>query len=97
MCGTSQYLAPEIIGLKAYGKPVDWWALGVVVFEMVAGFLPFTSDTEPILYEKISYGIYKIPNDFSLDFVDLVKNLLQIDWTKRLGKLRNGHDIKEHK
>lgn len=98
MCGTPQYLAPEIIALKAYGKPVDWWALGVIIYEMVAGSLPFFADTDKLLYKKILYGSYKIPNNFSPDLSNLIKNLVQIDLTKRYGNLRNGiDDIKDHR
>lgn len=98
MCGTPQYLAPEIIELKPYGKPVDWWALGVVMFEMVAGDVPFNADTERALYNKIVSGKLRMPNSFSPDFSDLVKNLLQIELSKRYGNLRNGiNDIKQHR
>lgn len=98
MCGTPQYLAPEIIALKAYGKPVDWWALGVIIYEMVAGSLPFFADTDKLLYKKILNGSYKIPNNFSPDLSNLIKNLVQIDLTKRYGNLRNGiDDIKDHR
>ncbi|XP_050430643.1 cAMP-dependent protein kinase catalytic subunit alpha-like [Adelges cooleyi] len=98
MCGTPQYLAPEIILLKGYGKAVDWWALGVITYEMVIGSLPFDSDSDRRMYKKITSGHYKMPSSFSPDLVDLIENLLQIDLTKRYGNLKNGtQDIKQHR
>lgn len=98
MCGTPQYLAPEIIALKPYGKPVDWWALGILMFEMVAGDVPYNADNEKQLYDKIIEGKLRIPNYFSPDLSDLVKNLLQNDLSKRFGNLKNGvNDIKRHR
>lgn len=98
LCGTPQYLAPEIISVKPYSKPVDWWALGVVLFEMVAGNVPFFAENDKKLYNKILNGSYKIPNNFSPDLTDLVDNLLQIDVSRRFGNLKNGiDDIKQHR
>lgn len=98
MCGTPQYIAPEVILLKAYGKSVDWWSLGIVVFEIVAGNVPFNDDNQTELFKKILVGTYKTPVKFSDDFSDLTKNLLQADSKKRYGSLSNGiADIKLHR
>jgi len=98
LCGTPEYLAPEIILSKGYNKAVDWWALGVLVYEMAAGYPPFFADQPIQIYEKIVSGKVRFPSHFSSDLKDLLKNLLQVDLTKRYGNLKNAvNDIKNHK
>ncbi|XP_069783785.1 cAMP-dependent protein kinase catalytic subunit alpha-like isoform X12 [Narcine bancroftii] len=98
LCGTPEYLAPEIILSKGYNKAVDWWALGVLIYEMSAGYPPFFADQPIQIYEKIVSGKVRFPSHFSPDLKDLLRNLLQVDLTKRFGNLRNGvNDIKSHK
>lgn len=97
LCGTPEYLAPEIILSKGYSFAVDWWALGVLIFEMCAGYPPFIASHANRLYEKIVEGSYKFPELLSGDLKSLVKGLLQIDPAKRLGSLTAGtYDIKSH-
>ncbi|XP_023677684.1 cAMP-dependent protein kinase catalytic subunit alpha isoform X3 [Paramormyrops kingsleyae] len=98
LCGTPEYLAPEIILSKGYNKAVDWWALGVLIYEMAAGYPPFFADQPIQIYEKIVSGKVRFPSHFSSDLKDLLRNLLQVDLTKRFGNLKNGvNDIKGHK
>ncbi|KAI6185028.1 CAMP-dependent protein kinase catalytic subunit [Aphelenchoides bicaudatus] len=98
LCGTPEYLAPEIILSKGYNKAVDWWALGVLIYEMAAGYPPFFADQPIQIYEKIVSGKVKFPSHFSNELKDLLKNLLQVDLTKRYGNLKNGvADIKNHR
>ncbi|CAF0956398.1 unnamed protein product [Adineta steineri] len=98
LCGTPEYLAPEIILSKGYNKAVDWWALGVLIYEMAAGYPPFFADQPIQIYEKIVSGKVRFPSHFSNDLKDLLRNLLQVDLTKRYGNLKNGvDDIKTHK
>merc|ERR1712076_181637 len=98
LCGTPEYLAPEIILSKGYNKAVDWWALGVLMYEMAAGYPPFFADQPIQIYEKIVSGRVRFPSHFSGELRDLLKNLLQVDLTKRYGNLRNAvNDIKNHK
>lgn len=98
LCGTPEYLAPEIILSKGYGKAVDWWALGVLIYEMCAGYPPFYAEQPIQIYEKIVAGKVRFPAHFSRELRDLLKNLLQLDITRRFGTLKNGvGDIKDHK
>merc|ERR1711894_211059 len=89
--------APEIFLNKGYNKSVDWWALGILIYEMAAGYTPFFSDRPIELYELIVAGRFIFPMQFSSDLKDLLTNLLQVDVTRRYGNLKNGiNDIKHH-
>lgn len=99
-CGTSEYIAPEIIQSKGYDRAVDWWSLGILIYEFCVGRTPFykSQSNELIMYGNILNGDYTIPTTLSDTLQDLVRNLVQTDLTKRLGRLKNGvDDIKFHK
>lgn len=80
-------MAPEIIQSKGHGKAVDWWALGILIFEMLAGYPPFFDDTPFGIYEKILQGRIAFPPHFDPHAKDLIKHLLTPDLSKRLGNL----------
>ena len=64
LCGTPEYLAPEILLNKGHGKPVDWWTLGILIYEMNAGLDPFSDEDPMVIYQKILKGKIKFPRDF---------------------------------
>ncbi|XP_039328725.2 cAMP-dependent protein kinase catalytic subunit gamma-like [Saimiri boliviensis] len=97
LCGTPEYLAPEIILSKGYSKAMDWWALGVLTYEMVVGFPPFYADQRIQIYQILS-GKVRFPSHVSSDPKDLLRSLLHVDLTKHFGNLQNRvGDIKNHK
>jgi protein kinase A len=98
LCGTPDYLAPEVVSSKGYNKSVDWWSLGILIFEMLCGFTPFWDSGSPVkIYENILRGKVKYPPYLHNDAVDLLSQLITSDLTKRLGNLHGGpNDVKNH-
>jgi protein kinase A len=98
LCGTPEYLAPEVLLNKGHSKPVDWWTLGILLYEMIAGIDPFNADDPMQIYQNILKGKVKFPKDFDSNAKSLVKHLLVADVTQRYGCMKKGvNDIKNHR
>jgi protein kinase A len=96
LVGTPHYMAPEVIQRREYGCSVDWWALGILTYEVLAGFVPFEADTANRINEKILLGKYRTPSHFTLGARDLIRGLLQRR-SRRLGCMDDGAEgVKTH-
>ncbi|KJH40641.1 kinase domain protein [Dictyocaulus viviparus] len=99
-CGTPDYIAPEIILYQPYGKSVDWWAYGVLLFEMLAGQPPFDGEDEDELFTAITEQNVSYPKSLSKEAVSICKALLNKNPSSRLGCSTDNSvaemDIKEH-
>lgn len=97
--GTPDYIAAEIIQTKGYNKSVDWWSLGILIYEMLSGFTPFYDSNTLKTYDNILNAPLKFPmsKSFSNEVIDLLSKLINRDLSQRLGNLQNGvEDIKSH-
>lgn len=98
LCGTIEYMAPEIILGKGHNKAADWWSVGILLCEMLTGKLPFSGGNRYKLQQKIIKDKIKLPPFLSSEAHSLIKGLLQKDPSKRLGSGPHGEDeIKNHK
>jgi serine/threonine protein kinase len=98
LCGTPEYIAPEVLLNKGHGKGVDWWTLGILMYEMLAGQPPFVDDDPMGIYQQILAGKLNFPRYFDRNAKSLIKKLLTADLTKRYGCLKGGaDDVKKHK
>ena len=96
-CGTPDYMAPEIILGIGHTMAVDWWALGVLIFEMMVGHPPF-SDSILGVYDNILMGRIQWPSSLDRIAKDLIQKLLIQDTARRLGSSDTGsQDVKNHK
>ena len=97
LCGTPEYLAPEIITNKGHSLSVDWWAFGILIFEMLVGQPPFCADDPMDIYQKILRNRVTYPAFVSKNAKELVSKLLVSNPVQRLGSLKRGHrDVSGH-
>lgn len=97
-CGTIEYMAPEILTRSGHGKPVDWWSLGALMFDMLTGTPPFSADNRKKTIEKILRGKLIMPPYVSPEAKDLMRKLLKRQVSHRLGSgVNQGEDIRNHR
>ncbi|KAF2148197.1 kinase-like protein, partial [Myriangium duriaei CBS 260.36] len=97
-CGTTEYLAPEVLLDEAgYTKMVDFWSLGVLVFEMCCGWSPFYAEDTQQMYKNIAFGKVRFPRDaLSVEGRNFVKGLLNRNPNHRLGAKKDADELMEH-
>jgi len=85
-CGTPEYLAPEVLAGQGYGKAVDWWSFGSLLYEMLTGLPPFYSQDVQEMYRKIMSDKLVFPDYVTADARSLLEQLLERDADKRLAE-----------
>lgn len=95
VCGTPEYLAPEIIKSEGHNKSVDWWAFGILIYEMLVGYPPFFDHNPYKIYKKVVQGEYAVPENVSREAADLIGKLLVGQIENRLGS-RSSEEVKRH-
>lgn len=85
LCGTVQYLAPEIALGNNYTEAVDWWSFGIILYEMIWGDLPFEHKDKSRMMRMIAYQDLKFKKWFSKESKDLISKLLEKDPINRIG------------
>ncbi|XP_042769116.1 serine/threonine-protein kinase N3 isoform X8 [Panthera leo] len=94
-CGTPEFLAPEVLTQEAYTRAVDWWGLGVLLYEMLVGECPFPGDTEEEVFDCIVNADAPYPRFLSVQGLELIQKLLQKCPEQRLGAgERDAEEIK---
>ncbi|KAK9298929.1 hypothetical protein QLX08_007906 [Tetragonisca angustula] len=95
-CGTPEFLAPEVLTETSYTRAVDWWGLGVLIFEMLVGESPFPGDDEEEVFDSIVNDEVRYPRFLSLEAIAIMRRLLRKNPARRLGSSeRDAEDVKK--
>ncbi|XP_050515217.1 serine/threonine-protein kinase N isoform X8 [Diabrotica virgifera virgifera] len=95
-CGTPEFLAPEVLTETSYTRAVDWWGLGVLIFEMLVGESPFPGDDEEEVFDSIVNDEVRYPRFLSLEAIAIMRRLLRKSPDRRLGSSeRDAEDVKK--
>lgn len=95
-CGSVAYMAPEVLLQVGHGKSVDWYLLGVLIYEMIFACTPFYCANRKELFDNIVAGSVRFPSRISDECMDLVLKLLEKDPKKRIGFEFDADEIKAH-
>ncbi|XP_038146333.1 serine/threonine-protein kinase N1b isoform X1 [Cyprinodon tularosa] len=95
-CGTPEFLAPEVLTDTSYTRAVDWWGLGILVYEMLVGESPFPGDDEEEVFDSIVNDEVRYPRFLSTDAIGIMRRLLRRNPERRLGSgEKDAEDIKK--
>ncbi|KAG6923778.1 protein kinase N1, partial [Chelydra serpentina] len=95
-CGTPEFLAPEVLTDTSYTRAVDWWGLGVLVYEMLVGESPFPGDDEEEVFDSIVNDEVRYPRFLSTEAIGVMRRLLRRNPERRLGSSeRDAEDVKK--
>ncbi|XP_020945996.1 serine/threonine-protein kinase N2 isoform X5 [Sus scrofa] len=96
-CGTPEFLAPEVLTETSYTRAVDWWGLGVLVYEMLVGESPFPGDDEEEVFDSIVNDEVRYPRFLSTEAISIMRRLLRRNPERRLGAgEKDAEDVKKH-
>ncbi|XP_057193806.1 serine/threonine-protein kinase N2 [Triplophysa rosa] len=96
-CGTPEFLAPEVLTETSYTRAVDWWGLGVLIFEMLVGESPFPGDDEEEVFDSIVNDEVRYPRFLSTEAISIMRRLLRRNPERRLGAgERDAEEVKRH-
>ena len=95
-CGSVAYLAPEMLRRTGHSRSIDWYLLGVLIYEMLVGVPPYFNTSKSKLFENIQSGPLKIPHTMPQDARQIILLLLNRNPQKRLGATHDAEEVKEH-